>query len=145
MLNGRQLVKTGGFVLLAGASSLTFGAWRFESRALELGLTPAHLLWLVPLALALGALKGRFVMRPRMRANAARLLALPGRLWPWQLYPPQLFAFILTMVGGMAWLRRVFAADPLANGLLGGVDLAVAAALLVGAGVYREALRGRRP
>lgn len=142
MFDGRQLVRAGGWMLLAAALSLLFAAFRLERQALDLGLAPAHLVWLAPLALALGALKARLVMRPRMRANAARLLSLSGRLWPWHLYPPQLFVFILAMIGLMAWLRRLTETAAFARGLLGGVDIAIAAALLVSAGVYRSALRG---
>ena len=90
-----------------------------------------HLGWILPLAVLAGAAKARFVMRRRMRLNIERLAAAPGNLWPWQIYPAPLLVFILTMVVMMITMKKVFADNALALGMLGGVDFGVAVALLV--------------
>ena len=59
-------------------------------------------------------------------------------MWPWQIYPPQLLAFIVTMVILMAVLKRVLADNGLGLGILGGVDLAVAVALGVASLEYLQ-------
>ncbi len=137
-MSGSQLARLGGWVLRLGALSLLWRTWQLLAQALRLGMRPVHLAWLLPVAVLLGLGKGRFVMRPRMLANVARLRAHAGRLAPWQLYPPQLFAFILSMVLLMAWAKGLAAGHALPTALLGGVDLVVAAALLGASGAYRE-------
>ena len=87
-----------------------------------------------------GAGKAVFVMRKRMRQNIRRIATSTGKLWPWQIYPPQLLAFIVTMVILMNVMKRVLAGHGLGLGLLAGVDVAVAAALLIAAGEYRRKL-----
>ena len=137
-MSGSQVVRMGGWVLRLGALSLLWRAWQLVAQALGLGLQPFQLAWLLPLAVLLGLGKARFVMRPRMEANVARLRAHSGRLAPWNLYPPQLFAFILTMILLMAWAKGQAAGHALPLALLGGVDLLVAAALLGASDAYRE-------
>jgi len=132
-----QVIRLGGWLLRLGALSLLWRTWEMVSHALGLGLRPVQLAWLLPLAVLLGLGKARFVMRPRMEANVARLRAHTGRLAPWNLYPPQLFAFILTMILLMAWAKGQAAGQALPLALLGGVDLMVAAALLGASDVYR--------
>ncbi|MFA7330720.1 MAG: hypothetical protein WC326_06560 [Candidatus Delongbacteria bacterium] len=143
-MTGHQVARMGSWILRFGALSLAWRTWQLLSQSLRLGLRPLHLLWLLPVAVLAGWLKARLVMRPRMLQNARRLLDHPGRLRPWQLYPPQLFAFILSMVLLMAWLRSVVLGLPLPTALLGGVDLLVAAALLTSSGVYAQVERERR-
>jgi hypothetical protein len=144
-MTGRQLAWAGAWLLRAGTLSLLTMTWVNWSRALALGLRAAHLLWLAPAALLLGWLKARLVMLPRMSANARRLFSSRERLFPWQLYPPQLFAFILAMIALMAWLRHHYRLDMTVNAALGAVDLAVAAALFASAGVYARVQRERSP
>ena len=67
---------------------------RLFRRALDAGMPVHHLYWMVPVAIVLGAFKARMVMRKRMRANIARLSGATEKMWPWQIYPPQLLAFI---------------------------------------------------
>lgn len=141
-VSGIHLVRLGGWILRLGALSLLWKTGVLLRQALQLGLEPVHLAWLLPLAAAGGWGKARFVMRRRMVANRDRLLAHRGRLWPWQLYPPQLFAFIAAMVMLMAWLRQIFAGRALPTALLGAMDLAIAAALLASAGIYSAAGEG---
>ncbi|RKZ20115.1 hypothetical protein DRQ50_00355, partial [bacterium] len=109
--------------------------------ALDGGLPTWHLAWIAPVAVLLGAIKANLVMRKRMRRNVQRFTETTERMWPWHIYPPQLLAFILAMVVLMYVLKRVLAGHPLGLGLLGGVDLAVAVALVVASLEYRGALR----
>ncbi|MBE0567472.1 MAG: hypothetical protein IH621_16070 [Krumholzibacteria bacterium] len=137
MLDSRTMLILAQVILIVGAASLVPAAYRLFGRALELGLPAWWLAVIVPLAAAAGWAKARFVMRKRMVRNVQRLRAATGRLWPWQIYPPQLLAFILTMVVLMRVMRRVWAESPAGMGLLGGIDVAVAVALVVAASVYR--------
>ncbi len=122
MLTSRQMLVFSRLVLVAGSISLLFAASKLFRQAIQgEHLELWHLAWMIPLALGGGWAKAQFVMRKR---NAT------GRLWPWQLYPPQLLAFIGSMILIMAILKRVYAHDGLVLGLLGGVDLAVAMALI---------------
>lgn len=125
--------------LVLGSLSLVFASTRLFRRALEAGLSPTHLYWIVPAAMLAGAFKARFVMRRRMRANIARLTATKGKLWLWQIYPPQLLAFILSMVALMAVLKRGLEGNGAGLGALGGVDVLVAVALGVASLEYRGA------
>ena len=138
MISGRILLILAQTWLVLGSLSLVYAAVRLFRRALDAGMPVHHLYWLVPVAILAGAFKARLVMRKRMRANIARLSTATEKLWPWQVYPPQLLAFILTMVVMMNILRRVFADNGLGLGCLGGVDLAVAVALAVAALEYRH-------
>jgi hypothetical protein len=138
MISGRILLILAQTWLVLGSLSLVYAAVRLFRRALDAGMPVHHLYWLVPVAILAGAFKARMVMRKRMRANIARLSTATEKLWPWQVYPPQLLAFILTMVVMMNILRRVFADNGLGLGCLGGVDLAVAVALAVAALEYRH-------
>ena len=101
------------------------------------GLVP----WLLaPLALMLGAVKGRVIMRRVANRNVARLhrLQVPGTIW--RIYTPGGWAFIAAMMLlGMA-LRRFNTAMAASWGepALGVVDLAVGVALLIGAQRYRR-------
>lgn len=128
-------------MLRLGSLSLLWRTWQLAQQALRLNLRPWHLAWLLPLATVAGLVKARMVMRPAMERNVRRLLGHGGRMRPWQLYPPQLFAFILTMILLMRWATGHFAGQAMPLALLAGVDLAVAAALLSSAGVYRLAER----
>jgi hypothetical protein len=136
MISGRFLLIMAQTWLVLGSLSLVYAAVRLFLRALDGGMVTSHLYWLIPVAVVLGAVKARMVMRKRMRANIARLSAATEKMWPWQIYPPQLLAFIVTMVILMNILRRVYADNGFALGCLGGVDLAVAVALMVAALEY---------
>ncbi len=138
MLQSRHMLILGQSILLIGSLSLSFAAARLFRQALALGL-PTWYLWLIiSVAALLGAGKARFVMRKRMALNVKRLAATTGRLWPWQIYPPQLLVFILFMILLMGVLKRVLADNATGLGLLGGVDVGVAVALIVASGVYRD-------
>ena len=136
MINSRFLLIMAQTWLVLGSMSLVYACVRLFRRALDGGMAPSHLYWIIPVAILAGAFKARFVMRRRMRANVRRLSETTKRLWPWQVYPPQLLAFILSMVILMFILRRVFAENGFGLGCLGGVDLAVAVALAVAALEY---------
>ena len=138
MISGRFLLMMAQLWLVLGSLSLVYASVRLFLRGLDVGMSITHLYWLIPVAIAAGAFKARMVMRKRMRANIARLSSSTGKLWPWQIYPPQLLAFIITMVILMNILRRVFAENGLGLGCLGGVDLAVAVALAVASLEYRR-------
>jgi hypothetical protein len=139
MISSRLLLILARTWLVLGSLSLVFAGTRLFRRALEAGLSPTHLYWIVPAAMLAGAFKARFVMRRRMRANIARLTATRGKLWLWQIYPPQLLAFILSMVVLMAVLKRVLEGNGAGLGALGGVDVLVAVALGVASLEYRGA------
>jgi len=136
MINGRFLLIMAQTWLVLGSLSLVYASVRLFGRALDAGMSSTHLYWIVPVAILAGALKARFVMRRRLRANIARIAAATEKMWPWQIYPPQLLAFIISMVILMSVLRRVFVDNGLGLGCLGGVDLAVAVALTVAALEY---------
>ena len=138
MISGRFLLIMAQLWLILGSLSLVYACVRLFLRALDVGMSTIHLYWLIPVGILAGAFKARMVMRKRMRANIARLSTSTGKLWPWQIYPPQLLAFIITMVILMNILRRVFADNGLGLGCLGGVDLAVAVALAVASLEYRR-------
>ena len=142
MLNSRSILIMARWILIIGAVSLLSGGTRLFRRALDGGLPAWHLAWILPVAVVLGAGKARMVMRRRMRINIARLEATTGKLWPWQIYPPQMLAFILTMVVLMAVMKRVLANNAMGLGALGGVDLAVAVALVVASLEYRKTAGG---
>lgn len=137
VLNSRSILVLAQVILLVGGVSLVPASLKLFRRALDLGLPAWWLGVIVPLAAIAGWAKARFVMRKRMVLNVQRLRAATGRLWPWHVYPPQLLAFILTMVVLMAVLKRVLAENAMGLGILGGVDVAVAVALLVASSVYR--------
>ena len=138
MLTSRTMLILAQAILVVGSASLILASTRLFGKAVDLGL-PGWQIWVIlPLALILGAGKAIFVMRKRMRQNIARLKEATGRLWPWQIYPPQLLAFILTMVVLMAVLKRVLAENATGLGVLGGVDVAVAAALIIASFEYRR-------
>lgn len=138
MLTPRLMLLLAQVILTFGAISLIPASIKLFHRALEQGL-PTWYLWLiVPVALILGVGKALFVMRKRMRHNIGRLRAATDKLWPWQIYPPQLLAFIIAMVVLMNVLKRVLADHALGLGILGGVDVAVAAALAIASLEYRR-------
>ena len=138
MLNPRTMLILARWILIIGAVSLLSGGVSLFRRALEEGLPAWHLGWILPLAVLVGAGKARFVMRRRMRRNIERLAAASGRLWLWQIYPPQLLVFILSMSVLMIVLKKGAAGNAMALGLLGGVDLVVAVALVVASLEYRR-------
>jgi hypothetical protein len=141
MISARLLLIMAQTWLVVGSLSLVFGSYRLFGRALDAGLSVTHVYWIAPVAILIGFFKARVVMRKRMRANIARLSATKGKLWPWQLYPPQLLIFIFAMVAMMAVLKRVFVGNGAGLGALGGVDLLVAVALAVASLEYRKSAR----
>jgi hypothetical protein len=124
--------------LVLGSLSLVLACVRLFRHAIEVGMPTSSLYWIVPVSILAGAFKARMVMRRRMRANIRRLSESTERMWPWQIYPPQLLAFIVTMVILMTVLKRVLAENGLGLGILGGVDLAVAVALGVASLEYLQ-------
>lgn len=139
MISPRLLLIMARTWLVLGSLSLVFASTRLFRRAMDAGLDPANIYWIVPVAILIGAFKARFVMRRRMRENIARLAATREKLWLWQIYPPQLLIFILSMVALMAVLKRVLAGNGIGLGALGGVDVLVAVALGVASFEYRGA------
>ncbi len=138
MLTSRSMLVLAQTILVFGACSLAFASSKLFGKAVDLGF-PSWQVWVIlPVAAALGAAKAIFVMRKRMRQNIARLRATTGRLWPWQIYPPQLLAFIVAMVILMNVLKRVLVGSPGGMAALGGVDVAVAAALIIASFEYRR-------
>ncbi|MFN2370948.1 MAG: hypothetical protein ABR506_07310 [Candidatus Krumholzibacteriia bacterium] len=137
VLDSRTMLLLAQALLIVGAVSLVPASYRLFARALELGLPAWWLALIVPVAGLAGWAKARFVMRKRMVRNVQRLRTATGRQWPWQIYPPQLLAFILTMVVLMRVLRGVWADSAAGLGVLGGIDVAVAVALVVASAVYR--------
>lgn len=140
MLTPRLMLKLAQGLLVLGALAMIPASVSLFGRAFAAGMPRWYLFIIVPVALALGAAKAVFVMRKRMRLNIMRLAASEGKLWPWQIYPPQLLAFIVTMVILMNLAKRALAGNGLGLGLLGGVDVAVFAALLIASGEYRRRL-----
>ena len=129
MISARFLLIMAQTWLVLGSLSLVLASVRLFRHAIEVGMPASYLYWIVPVSILAGAFKARMVMRRRMRANIRRLSESSERMWPWQIYPPQLLAFIVTMVILMTVLKRVLAENGLGLGILGGVDLAVAVAL----------------
>ena len=142
VLHPRAMIILAQAILVIGSISLVPAAIRLFSRALDLGLPVWIMAVIIPIAGVLGWAKARFVMRKRMIANVRRLRAATGKLWPWHIYPPQLLAFIVTMVVLMNVLKRVLADSAVGLGILGGVDVAVAVALIVASSAYRGAADG---
>lgn len=136
-MTGTQMTTLGAWFLRLGSLSLLWRTWQLAQQALRANLKPWHLAWILPVAAVVGLVKARLVMRPRMEQNVRRLLTHAERLRPWQLYPPQLFAFILAMILLLRWATAHFAQQAMPLALLSGVDLAVAAALISSASVYR--------
>lgn len=125
-------------LLIIGALSMVPASIKLFRQALEAGLATWVIWVVVPLAVAAGFFKATVVMRKRMRRNIARLRATTGKLWPWQIYPPQLLVFIISMVILMRVLRRVLEGHAPGLAALGGIDVAVAVALIVASGEYRR-------
>jgi hypothetical protein len=138
MLTPRVMLIFAQSFLILGALGMIPASWKLFNRALDAGMPSWHLYWIIPVALVVGGAKAVFVMRKRMRLNIKRIAGHTGRLWPWQIYPPQLLAFIVTMVVLMNVMKRVLDGHGMGLGLLGGVDVAVFAALLMASGEYRR-------
>lgn len=138
MLSSRVLLLMARTWLMLGMVGLGFASSKLFHRAVDAGLAPVHLYWIIPVAIIAGAFKARKVMRKRMRANIKRLAATTEKLWPWHIYPWPLLVFIIAMIVLMAILKRVFAASGPGLGALGGVDLAVGVALGVASLEYRN-------
>jgi hypothetical protein len=138
MLTPRLMLILAQSILVIGAISLIPASLRLFNRALDLGMPSWYLYLIIPVGLILGVGKALFVMRKRMQKNIMRLRSATGKLWPWQIYPPQLLAFIATMIISMNILRRVFWDSAMGLGVLGGVDTAVAGALIIASLEYRR-------
>jgi len=138
MISPRFLLLMARTWLMLGMIGLGFASSKLFHRAVDAGLTPSHLYWIIPVAILVGGFKARKVMRKPMRANIKRLSASTGKMWPWQIYPWPLLLFIIGMIVLMAVLKRVFATSGTGLGVLGGVDLAVGVALGVASLEYRR-------
>ena len=141
MISPRLLLIMAQTWLVLGSLSLIYASTKLFRHALEAGLTPSHLYWIIPVSILVGAFKARMVMRKRMRANIKRLSTATEKMWPWEIYPVQLLIFIVTMVILMAVLKRVFVGNGTGLGALGGVDVGVAVALAVASLEYIGAVR----
>ncbi len=137
MISPRLMLILAQALLVVGALALMPASVRLFLRALEAGMPSWHLYWIIPVAALVGGVKAVYVMRRSMRQNSIRLRSAQGKMWPWQIYPPQLFVFILSMVVMMFVFKRVFAGSAFGLGALGGIDVAVAVALVVASGEYR--------
>lgn len=138
MLTPRLMLILAQSILVIGAFSMIPASIKLFSRAMNLGM-PSWWLWVIlPVALVLGVGKAMMVMRKRMRKNIERLRMATNKLWPWQIYPPQLLAFIVAMVVLMNVMKKVLAENAMGLGILGGVDVAVAAALAIASMEYRR-------
>jgi hypothetical protein len=135
------MLRLAPMILILGSLSLVWATYRLFQRAVDGGMPAWHLAWIAPLGILAGAAKAHFVMRKRMRQNVKYFTEATGRMWPWHIYPPQLLAFIITMIILMNILKRVLADQAMGLGVLGGVDLAVAVALMVASLEYRGSLR----
>ncbi len=132
MFQPKHLLTLSRILLLIGSLSLCYGAFKLAHKAIELGFNWQHFIWISPVALAAGLAKALFVMRPKMRSNAHRLMHHKGKLYPWQLYPAPLLLFIASMITIMAILKSLFSTHATMIAFLSAVDLAVAMALVVG-------------
>ncbi len=138
MLSSRSLLIMAQGLLIVGVISLLFASVRLFSRAVDAGLPVWNLYWIIPLAMGVGVVKAMAVMRKTMARNIKRLRETQGKLWPWQIYPARLLIFIVSMILLMFVLKRVLAGNGLGLGLLGGVDVVIAVALLVVSREYRR-------
>ncbi|PID80054.1 hypothetical protein CSB20_08455 [bacterium DOLZORAL124_64_63] len=138
MFASRHILFLAQGLLIVGALGMIPASIQLFRRAVGAGLPPWVVGVIVPVAMLAGYMKAVKVMRKRMRANIARLRAHTGKLWPWQLYPPQLLVFIIAMVVLMRVLKRVLDGQAAGLATLGGIDVAVAVALLVASGEYRR-------
>ncbi len=138
MLSPRIMLILAQATLTLGFLSLVYASVRLFLRAIAAGMPVWHLYWIVPVSVVVGSFKAIKVMRKRMQQNIARLKAANGGLWPWDIYPRPLFIFILSMMLLMFVLKRVFVGNAMGLGFLGGLDLAVAVALLVASFEYRR-------
>jgi hypothetical protein len=138
MISSRLMLILAQGLLVVGAFSMILAAVRLFDRALAAGLPQWNLYWIIPVAVLLGVFKAVMVMRKHMVKNISRLRATTTKLWFWQIYPVRLLIFILSMVLIMNVLKRVFVDNAIGLGALGGVDVAVAAALIVASAEYRK-------
>ncbi len=138
MLTSRSILILAQTLLICGGISLVPASVKLFNRAVTQGMPAWWIAVIVPLAIIAGWAKARFVMRKRMVLNVRRLKSITGRIWPWQIYPPQLLVFIVAMIVLMNILKRVLATNATGLGVLGGVDVTVAVALLTASSVYRS-------
>ncbi len=137
MLSPKIMMFLARVTLTLGFVSLIVASFRLFHRAIAGGMPTWNLYWLVPVCLVFGYLKAVKVMRKKMRQNIVRLKTAKGGLYPWDIYPRALFAFILSMILIMIILKQVFTGHPNGLAFLGCVDLTVAVALLVSSLEYR--------
>lgn len=138
MFASRHILLLAQGLLIVGAISMVPASIKLFRRAVDAGLPVWVIAVIVPVAIVAGFMKATKVMRKRMRQNIIRLRTHTGKLWPWQLYPPQLLIFIIAMVVLMQVLKRVLDGNAAGLATLGGVDVAVAVALVVASGEYRR-------
>lgn len=137
MLHGLTMIQLGAWTLRVAALFLLWGAWKLLRRAHEAGLDPEHLIWLGPLALALGWLKSLRVMRPVLRRNV-HWLREQSSVPAWRVLQPWLMLMIVGMIGLSQLLKVAATSRPLPLALLAALDLAVGAALLGALPVFRR-------
>ncbi len=130
MLNQRAMLLLAKIMLIGGAFGLLSAALRLFRQALAARMSDWHLCWIVPVAALVGVFKARSVMRRRMQTNVHRLTSAGKKQWPWQVFAPLIVFFIVMMILTMIVIKKRFGNEALALGIIAGVDLAVAVALV---------------
>lgn len=126
MLHARRSVRLFGAAALwmaVGVGLSAVGAW-WLARG---GAVPGF--WGVPVAVALGIVKGRYVLRPMAARNGARIVRGPARSPLWTLFPVTTW----TLMAGFMTLGAVLRRTAVPRGWLGALYLAVGSALMLGA------------
>lgn len=88
--------------------------------------------FLIALAIVLGTLKGRFVLRKAVKRVVNRILSLDHPLKVHQMYSPKFYLLVAFMIS-LSFFMRVFSVPSDVRGVL---DLAVGSALMNGAFLY---------
>ncbi|MDX2085951.1 MAG: hypothetical protein SFZ03_11250 [Candidatus Melainabacteria bacterium] len=129
-LQPAQLKKLAFLLWAAGGLVLLSLGW---GRLFTLQVSDSNLLWFyVAIALALGAAKGRFVLRKTSQRNLDRIHSMSEPQRPAQVYSLRSWIMIGLMLGISASLT-LFNADPVIRGV---VNLAVGVALLTSSLAY---------
>ena len=112
-------VGVGAMLLVRGAGMLA------ERAAASVGVRVCA----AAVGLALGALKGRYVLSRAARRNRRRIEALP-RPRPWQLFSGRMLVLIVAMIGLGIALRALAGAELLPWTLVGALYVGIGAALI---------------